>query len=338
MQIFNENNYRSFVARITMLVGLVSLLLLTGCAGQYVRIQPAPGIGLNDYSTVSKALEADMPDCTHLRGIRFHTSFTSDLDHYRFLETKDAPSYRIISNINEKDMYPYFNRPMASLYQRDLAGDISALIGHILVSQCGAVIVDDPGSADVAVVGSIKKFHSQIIEKTDVVDDGWNRNGSSMHMKISSVFYVNSKVNGEDWTYEELLSIDHKNWLKADRSKNTILLGGVREEEFATDIKTYLHKEFLLSQYSQASTWKHVKVILFHSRSTSMNNTFKIYNDDDGSLIKEFKNIDHNQRRTSDYALYNQYRRLYTTGTGNLLYLVNDYTKRLIDRVSDEAQ
>ncbi len=59
----------------------------------------------------------------------------------------------------------------------------------------------------------------------------------------------------------------------------------------------------------------------------------RVYN-----LIKTFRNIDHNEKNTSDYKLFNQYRKLYMTGIGNLLYLVNDYTKQLIERISDEAQ
>jgi hypothetical protein len=314
------------------------VLFLCGCAAQGTSVSRMKTLTINDFSRVSKALQADMPDCTHLRDIRFHTSFSTDLGYYEFLETRDVPNTRWMNvTIDAEDYYPYFNGFFKTVYGGDIAQDFTAVVNHVLTEQCGVIIVETPEQADVAVSGVIKKFHSQLIDKIDDFKDGWSVHSRSINMKIASIAYVESKINTEQFTYEELLSIDHHKWYKVDKSKHSVLLGGKAEEEQGTDIKTYLHNEFLLSQYSQASALRKAEFIMLHSTSSDMKNTFRIYNDDDGVLIKSFKNIDHNNRRTSDYGLFNQYRKLYTTGFGNLLYLANDYTKQLIERVSNES-
>jgi hypothetical protein len=241
-------------------------------------------------------------------------------------------------SIDAKEYYPYFNGSFDTVYGGDLAQDFTAIVNHILTVQCGAIIVDTPEQADVSVSGFIKKFHSQLIDKIDDFNDGWDVHSRSVNMKIATIAYVESKINTKQWTYEEILSISHHKWYKVDRSKHSILLGGSAEEEQGTDIKTYLHNDFLLSQYSHASALQKVEVIMLHSTSSNMKNTFQIYNDEDGVLIKSFRNIDHANKNTSDYSLFNQYRKLYTTGFGNLLYLVNDYTKKVIERISYELQ
>lgn len=314
------------------------VLFFCGCAAKGTIVSRMKELNIAELSNVSKALRADMPDCTHLRDTRIHTSFTTDLSHYKFLETRDVPNSRWLNvSIDAKKYYPYVNGAFDTVYGGDLAQDFTAIVNNILTAQCGAIIVDTPEQADVSVSGFIKKFHSQLIDKVDDLKDGWNVYSRSVNMKIATIVSVDSKINTEQWTYEEILSIRHHNWYKVDRSKNSILLGGITEEEIGTDIKTYLHNDFLLSQYSQASALRKTEVIMLHSTSSDMKNTFQIYNDD-GALIKSFKNIDHTNINTSDYGLFNQYRKLYTTGFGNLLYLVNDYTKQMIKRISYERQ
>lgn len=312
-------------------------LFFCGCAAKGPAISPMKNLNINEYSGVSKAFPAKMPACGGLRGIRIHTSFMTDLSNYAFLETREMPNTRWPNTaIDAEEYYPYSNGSFATVYGGDLARDFTAVVNHILATRCGVLIVDTPEQADVSVSGTIRKFHSQIIDKVDDFNDGWNVFGGSVNMKIGTIVSVDSAINNTPWAYEELLSIKDHKWYKVDRSKNSALLGGLTIQEQGTDIKTYLHEDFLVSQYSQASALRRVEVVMLGSTSSNMKNIFQIYDDESGALIKSFKNIDHTLKTTSDYDHFNQYRKLYTTGFGNLLYLVNDFARKMTERISHE--
>ena len=323
--------------RFSILFIIAATLLLSGCAGKKAA-PPQKQLSAVDIANVSKALKADMPDCSHLSGVRIHTGFTTDLNNYTFLETRDGQNYHPRGrHIKYEDVYPYDNIHVNTLYTGNLAANFSTTVNHILSTQCRAVIVDSPSMADVTVSGHIKKFHSQVIDKVDTVDDGYNVNARTNEMNIGSILYVDSRINDEEWLYEELMTIQHMNRRDHDSTYMSALVGGSVEEAFQTDIRTYLHEEFLLSQYTQVTSIHRVEILLLHKTARTVKSNFKIYNDDDGSLIREFKEIDHSNRDSSRYRLFNQYRKLYTTGFGNLLYLINDYTKQVIERIPHDA-
>ncbi len=328
-----------FKRKLVTLILTCGVVSFCGCGAGGPRLSQMKALNIKEYTGVSKAFRADMPSCAGLRGTRVYTSFTTDLSHYTFLETREMPNTRWVNTTMKiKEYYPYVNAPFNTVYDGDLAQDFTALVNHILVTQCGAIIVDSQDQADVSISGYIKKFHSQIIDKVDKFDDGWNVYGGSVNMKIGTILSVESELNNTPWIYEELLNISDNRWYKVDKSKDTILLGGVRKEEQGTDIKTYLHNDFLVSQSSHAGALQTTEVVMLRSTSSDAKNSFQIYNDDDGVLIQSFKDIDHVHKNTSDYDLYNQYRKLYTTGFGNLIYLVNDYTKKVMERIFYESR
>jgi len=299
------------------------------------------------------------------------SQLNSDIDQIMELGGSDCKNTlqdkTIFINITVSQEEPYFLEDVDFFhykikkfkYEGDIGTDIEAKLKNALINDCGARIVDQIDQADISITSHVEKHYSQIT-KIDKVGSGstvsliWitpEEKSVPCRVEAATILSIDNKINDQNWKYNHLLSLKHDRISKVKRQGLFTLLGRVDNSMGMSFVVDY-DNEYTVATAKFASTSgrSFVGGILVIPSFGKRQGSLDIYDIDTMQVKKHFAfekgelsfsqpeigpTLSLTHMIVKDKAsLKCKYVELFLSTPGNLKYLIYDYIKELIRKVS----
>lgn len=244
-------------------------------------------------------------------------------------------------------------------YEGDIGGDIEAKLKDALINDCGARIVDQIDQADISITSHIEKYYSQIT-KIDKVGSFMFASGSFIcitpeetsvpcRVEASTILSIDNKINDENWKYNHLISLKH-NRIRQVKHQGFFTVLSKMDKSTGMNFVVDYDNEYTVAtaKFVSTSGINFVGGILVIPSLGKGKGSLDIYDIDTMQVKKHFA-FEKGELSISEVgprlslthmivkdkgSLKCKYVELFLSTPGNLKYLIYDYIKELIRKMS----
>lgn len=314
-----------------------------------------------------------IPGCATTPVTKFASSqLTSDIDKIMELGESGCRNAlqdkTIFINITVSQEEPYFLEDVdfeyykikKYKYEGDIGRDIEAKLKDALINDCGARIVDQIDQADISIISHVEKYYSQITKINKV---GSTMTGSlpiwitpeeksvPCRVEASTILSIDNKINDQNWKYNHLISLKHDRIRKVKR-QGLFTIFGRMDKSMGMGFVVDYDNEYTVATAKFALTcgMNFVGGILAIPSFGKRQGSLDVYDIDTMQVKKHFafekgelsfSQIENGPTLSLTHMIVKdkaslkcKYVELFLSTPGNLKYLIYDYIKELIRKVS----
>jgi len=303
---------------------ICTLLSVTGC-----------GTGVKVHNNLGPEVVTDLTDivldtkniqCSSLGGKRVFTSFDS---------VQEDPEYR-------EDINLFSGKLIKSKYEGSIEEHFKTAVDRILTDQCGAAIAAEAEDSDLVLRGHINRYYTQVLDYEKNGDEsffGPVDKEMTFDMKLSTILKVSSELNGEEYYYDHLVSMNKQVQYLKDQ-KAYFVIGFVADEAWTERYTIDYDDSYTLASGVTVNAIDTAMVVIMVP-TIEINGHIDLY---DPATLEVRTRID---LMTDDYDtvwtgriqddIKKEYIQLYGVPSGHLVILMYDYIKRTLERLANES-